>query len=253
MTQLTLKLIALLSMLLDHSAKVLPLMDLLSPWVGMEAAMQIRDAMLILGRIAFPVFAWFAAEGCRKTSSMGKYVLRLAVFAVLSEVPFQLCFYGHSLTALVLGCHNVIFTMLLAALAVWAGKGLKAYGVPELAAGLLPAVVAITLGWVLHTDYNAWGVALILGLYYMRDQKGQVIWLAAWVTVFQLIWHGWNGSTLVWLSGSGSIQILYWLGALVGAALLMTYNGQRGPKIRWLFYVFYPVHLLVLFLIRCAM
>lgn len=250
MTQFALKLIALVSMLLDHTAKVLPVVSLLSPSVGMETAIQIRDAMLILGRIAFPIFAWFAAEGCRKTSSMGKYVLRLAVFGILSEAQFQLCFYGPEVS---LGCHNVIFTILLAALAVWAGKALADRGVPELVSALLPALVAISLGWVLHTDYNAWGVALILGLYYMPVRKGQLLWLSAWVTVFQLIWHGWNGSTLSWLSSSGSILLLYWLGAMVGVALLAAYNDQRGPKVKWLFYVFYPAHLLLLLLVRSAL
>lgn len=252
MTQFALKLIALLSMLLDHTAKVLPVTELLSPWLGMETAMLVRDTMLVLGRMAFPMFAWFAAEGCRRTSSMGKYVLRLLVFAVLSEIPFQLCFYGRSFDALVPACHNVLFTMLLAALAVWAGKGLEQLRVPELVAYLLPALIAITLGWFLHTDYNAWGVALILGLYYMNDRKGQFLWMAAWISVFQLIWHGWNGNTLTWLSASGNIQLLYWLGALTGEAVLMTYNGERGPRIKWLFYVFYPVHLLLLFFLRTA-
>ena len=252
MTQFALKLIALLSMLLDHTAKVLPVTELLSTWLGIETAMLVRDTMLVLGRMAFPMFAWFAAEGCRKTADIRKYVLRLLVFAVLSEVPFQLCFYGRSFAALVPACHNVIFTILLAALAVWGGQVLAARRVPVLAAYLLPALAAIAVGWFLHTDYNAWGVALILGLYYMRDRKGQFLWMAAWITVFQLVWHGWNGSTLSWLSASGSIQLLYWLGALIGEAVLMTYNGERGPGAKWLFYVFYPTHLLLLFFLRTA-
>lgn len=250
MTQFALKLIALLTMLLDHSAKILPVANLLSPVLGMETARMVQDSMMIIGRMAFPMFAWFIAEGCRKTSSMGKYALRLAVFALLSEVPFQLCFYGGAFASLKLACHNVMFTMLLAVLAVWASQILKQHSMPETVADLLPAAAAIALGWFLHTDYNAWGVALILGLYYMRDKKGQFLWMAAWITVFQLIWHGWNGTTLIWITSSGSILLLYWIGALLSVPMLMTYSGKRGTKCKWLFYVFYPVHLLLLFFLR---
>lgn len=250
MTQFALKLIALLAMLLDHTAKLLPVSDMLSPVLGMETARFIQDAMLVIGRMAFPMFAWFIAEGCRKTSSLGKYALRLAVFALLSEVPFQLCFYGGSFAALKPGCHNVMFTMLLAVLAVWTAQILQNHRVPVAAAELLPAAAAIALGWFLHTDYNAWGVALILGLYYMRDRKGQYLWMAVWITVFQLIWHGWNGEILIWFTPSGSILLLYWIGALLAVPVLMTYSGERGPNCKWLFYGFYPAHLLLLFLLR---
>lgn len=249
MTQFALKLIALLAMLLDHIAKLLPVADRLSPLFGMESARMLQDAMVIIGRMAFPMFAWFVAEGCRKTSSLRKYALRLAVFALLSEVPFQLCFYG-GVAGLKLACHNVMFTMLLAVLAIWTAQTLRNHRVPAAAADLLPAAVAIALGWFLHTDYNAWGVALILGLYYMRDRNGQYLWMAAWITVFQLIWHGWNGETLIWFTPSGSILLLYWIGALLSVPVLMTYSGEQGKKCKWLFYVFYPSHLLLLFLLR---
>lgn len=252
MTQFALKLIALFSMLLDHTAKILPVADLLSPIIGMETARMIQDSMLILGRMAFPMFSWFVAEGCHKTANIRQYSLRLTVFALLSEVPFQLCFYGRSMDTLELACHNVMFTMLLAVLAVWIAQLLKKHHCIEIVAALLPAGAAISLGWFLHTDYNAWGVALILGLYYIRDKKGQFLWMAAWITVFQLIWHGWNGTTLIWFTPSGSIQLLYWLGALLAVPVLMTYSGERGPKCKWLFYAFYPAHLLMLFMLRTA-
>ena len=249
MTQFTLKLIALLAMLLDHTAKVVLHTGVLAPWAGMENEMLIRNAMMILGRLAFPIFAWFVAEGCRKTTNLGKYILRLLVFAVLSEVPFQLCFYGAYPNGLRLGCHNVMFTLLLAVGAVYLGIWLERRSVPKAAAQWITACAAILLGWVLRTDYNAWGVALVLGLYYMQEQKGRLIFLSAWITVFQLIWHGWDGAGFVWLSRSGSIQLLYWIGAMFSVPLLMTYDGKRGRRSKWLFYGFYPVHLLILFLI----
>ena len=249
MTQFTLKLIALIAMLLDHTAKVVLRTGVLASWIGIENDMLVRNIMVIAGRMAFPIFAWFAAEGCRKTKSMGRYTLRLLIFAVLSEAPFQLCFYGAYENGIQLACHNVMFTLLLAVGAVFAGSWLETHRVPKPLACLIPACAAIALGWVLHTDYNAWGVALVLGLYYMPEQKGKLIFLAAWCTSFQLIWHGWNGSGLNWLSGTGRIQILYWLGSMFSVPLLAAYSGERGRRSKWLFYGFYPLHLLALFLI----
>ena len=243
MTQSALKLIALLSMLLDHTAKTVLTTGILIPVIGMEANRMIRVFMVSVGRMAFPVFAWFAAEGCRKSSDPTARLIRLGVFSILSEIPFQLCFDK----SLSLGCHNVNFTILLAAAAIWMGNLLAERRVPAPWAQLFPAILDTALGWFLHTDYNAWGVALILGLYYLPTEQGRLLLLTVWVTVFQLIWHGWNGRAFTWLHSDGRLQVLYWLGALTAAALLATYNGQRGRGSKWLYYWFYPSHLLILY------
>jgi hypothetical protein len=241
MSQFTLKLIAMLAMLLDHTAKVLLKSGTLSPYVGMELEILIRMTMLVLGRMAFPIFAWCTAVGCQHSKNPKKYLLRMLLFAVLSEIPFQLCFRE----TLSLGCHNVIFTLLLAAAAIYGGAFLEEHRI--IGGKILAAAAAVTLGWVLYTDYNAWGVALVLLIYYMPTEKGKIIALATWVTVFQLIWHGWNGQTFSWLSGNGSAMLLYWIGGLLGVGLLAANNGQQGRTCKWLFYGFYPCHLLALY------
>ena len=242
MTQFILKIIALVAMVLDHSAKTALATGVLKPYLGIAGNQALLVTMKVLGRMAFPIFAWFTAESCRKTSNMGKYLLRLGIFAVLSEAPFQLNFYGGVSPA----CHNVIFTMLLAALAVYAGRRLNDF-ISSPWAQWIPAGIAICLGWFLRTDYNAWGVALILGLYYLPTERGRLAYLGTWGTVFQLVWHSWNGHSLSWLHSAGRIQLLYWLGILAAVALLATYNGQRGRKSKWLFYWFYPGHLMLLY------
>lgn len=173
------------------------------------------------------------------------------MFAVLSEAPFQYCFYAAGQNGLSLACHNVMFTMLLAAAGIYAAKWLNKHGIPEMAAILIPSILAAALGWSLQTDYNAWGVALIFMLYYLPEKKQKLTILACWMTVFMLLWHGWNGETLVWLHAGGFSLLCMWLGGMFSVPILATYNGQRGRPVKWLFYVFYPVHLAVLYGIRC--
>ena len=173
------------------------------------------------------------------------------MFAVLSEAPFQYCFYAAGQNGLSLACHNVMFTMLLAAAGIYAAKWLNEHGIPEMAAILIPSILAAALGWRLQTDYNAWGVALIFMLYYLPEKKRKLTILACWMTVFMLLWHGWNGETFVWLHAGGCSLLCMWLDGMFSIPILAAYNGQRGRPVKWLFYVFYPVHLAVLYGIRC--
>ena len=251
MTQSTLKLLAMLFMLCDHFAKVVLSTGVLRTFLGVTGNEQLMIGLETVGRIAFPMFAWFVAEGCRKTGNFPKYLGRLAMFAVLSEAPFQYCFYTAGQNGLSLACHNVMFTMLLAAAGIYAAKWLNKHGIPEMAAILIPSILAAALGWGLQTDYNAWGVALIFMLYYLPEKKQKLTILACWMTVFMLLWHGWNGETFVWLHAGGFSLLCMWLGGMFSIPILAAYNGQRGRPVKWLFYVFYPVHLAVLYGIRC--
>lgn len=251
MTQSSLKRLAMGSMLCDHTAKVVLSTNVLQPLLGMAANQWLLTLLVAFGRLAFPIFAWFVAEGCRKTGNFPKYLARMAMFAVLSEVPFQLCFYRAGEYGLRLGCHNVMVTLLLAAAGIYAANMLLGHGVPRLAATLVPGILAAALGWVLQTDYNAWGVALVLMLYYLPENRQRLMLLACWITVFMLLWHGWDGQTFLWLHRSGYVLLLQWLGGLCTVPFLATYQGKRGRSSKWVFYCFYPVHLLVLYGIRC--
>ena len=243
MSQSGLKLLALFAMLLDHAAKTVCTTGILLKWFGIETGRMVWVFMLAVGNMAFPLFAWFAAEGCRKTSNSEKRLFRLLLFAIISEIPFQLNFDE----SLGLRLHNTYFTILFACAAIYLGAFLRNKGVPEPWASLLPGLAATALGWFAQTDYNAWGVALILMLYYLPENRDRLALLAVWITVFQLIWHGWNGKTLSWLTSDGRLQLLYWLGSLAAPAILSVYNGQRGRGGKWLYYVFYPAHLLILY------
>ena len=242
MTQNRLKWIALVSMLLDHIALTALSTGILRTAIGIERDFALRVGMIAVGQIAFPVFAWFAAEGSRKTSNMRKYLLRLFLFAVISEIPFQLCFRDN----LSFGLHNVIFTLFFACAAIELGRWFSEKGGHEPWGQLISALIAVALGAIFYTDYNAWGVALVLGLYYLPSKRNRLWFMVLWITIFRLVWHGWNGTGFSWLRPSGYYQIFFWIGALISPALLAGYNEKQGRKHKWVFYWFYPCHLTIL-------
>ena len=250
MSRSSLKLLALISMFCDHFSKVVLSAGILVPKIGVTANFWVRVMLCSFGTMAFPLFAFFTAEGCRKTGHPGKYLLRLFLFGVLSEAPFQLCFRSAYRDGFTIGCHNVMFTLFLAAGAVFLARWLIGHKVPEIPAKLLTAAAAIVLGWVLYTDYNAWGVALVLGIYYLPEEKERFTFMGAWITCFYLIWHGWNGSGLAWITDNQYQLILYWIGSMLSVPFAAIYNGEKGRNIKWLFYGFYPTHLLLLYGIR---
>ena len=251
MTQSMLKRFAILFMFCDHFAKVVLSTGVLCPVLGIVGNQWLMVGLEAVGRIAFPIFAWFVAEGCRKTRSFPKYLGRMAIFAVLSEAPFQYCFYRAGENGLSLGCHNVMFTLLLAVAGIYASMLLKDRGISGMISILLPGMAAVMLGMVLLTDYNAWGVGLILMLYYLPEKRKRLVLLGGWMTVFMLLWHGWNGQTFLWLKPGGCALRLEWLGGMLSVPLLACYGGERGKSNKWMFYGFYPVHLSVLYVIRC--
>ena len=141
LSAMTLKYIAMATMLVDHMGYVL------FPWI-----LWLR----CVGRIAFPIFAFQIAEGCIRTHDRRRYALRLLLFAVLTEVPFDLAFSGRPLDP---SYQNVLWTLLAGALVCWAADW--AQRTPD-ALHLLAATAAFAGAfWLLevcHTDYGGWGM-----------------------------------------------------------------------------------------------
>ena len=216
---------------------------------GIAAALMLTDhvgAILLpevpvlrcVGRLAFPIFAFFIAEGYAHTRDFGRYFRRLAILAVVSEIPFNL----ENGTVFDLTRQNVLFTFCLALLTLrglevlgrergfgrWAGCGLV------LAAGF-------AAGELLRTDYGGWGVVTVALLYLCRDGKYAKLWLLLAMAAVNGL--GMGSLTMPVFGGEMPIQIF----AVAALPVIWLYNGQAGPKgLRRAFYVFYPAHLLVL-------
>ena len=205
MTGFQLKLLAMLAMTADHIGAVFfPEIPLLR-WIG---------------RLAMPVLSFFIGEGLRHTRSPRRYLLRLTWFALLSELPFDLAFYG----GIEWGHQNVYFTLALGLLALWAiqSRGME---------GWLLALTAALAAELLGCDYGMYGVLLILLLDRFHRARSEQL---AGAALLNLAFFGLQTQTL----------------SLIALPLLWLYNGKRGRDDRRLSYLYYPAHLCVLGILR---
>ncbi|MGN0293734.1 MAG: TraX family protein [Lachnospiraceae bacterium] len=244
MSGFTLKLLALILMIIDHCGLVL--------FAGTSLYLPCR----ILGRIAFPLYAFLITEGYVHTRSVKKYAGRLLVFAVLSEVPFDYAFFR---TPFYMGYQNVFFTLVLGLGALVCldralGKSgrIRASetaagntGKSEMSAGELweqtmrksniskiLLIVIMIIAELTDTDYGAFGVLVIVLFYLFRDRK--VICMVS--VAAALIIYGFLGG--FYIEGFGAVALIF----------ILLYNGEKGqyPFPSLIFYAAYPLHLLIL-------
>lgn len=214
-----LKAIACAAMLLDHIGAVF------AP--GYYSYYILR----ILGRVAFPIYCFLLVEGACYTRNAGKYALRLGIGALLSELPFDLAFYG----GVTWEHQSVMVTLLLGLGALEMGKRLS--GWEKLLAVVPFAWAAERLG----TDYGAWGVILIGAFALVRGHShapGKMAILLGAVSLAM-------GSVGVPFLGNLPIEV-FALGAMVPIALYSGEKSTAARKVKLLFYGFYPAHLALL-------
>lgn len=235
-----LKWIAMLTMLIDHiGVAVLQRTAVYKGGIGSAGWLletpykdmfwNVGTACRIVGRISFPLYCFLLVEGFLHTRDWRKYWVRLAVFAVVSEIPFDLAVYNMWSG----GGQNVFFE-LAAGLLVLAGLK-KAEQMPLGQRG--PVILAVlaagcTVTWIWKADYNIDGI-LIIGAFYIlrRDRLKQAL----------------GGGFLAFGSSYGPT---YGAAALSSVPILF-YNGRKGrSRFKYMFYWFYPAHLVILFLVR---
>ena len=211
------KLLAIVLMLIDHIAHLFGVGRELTLLSLGDWSLTLYEALRYLGRVAFPLFAFLLVEGFVHTKNRKRYAMRLFLFALLSEIPFNLFCSGH----IFYGRQNVFFTLLFGFLALCAMEKYKD------ARGVLAVVGLFALAYLFGADYKWTGYLTILLLYALRT-----------VPVLRA------------LSVTGVV------GLPAGAAALpmALYNGRRGfvggRVLKYGFYAFYPLHLLVLVLIK---
>lgn len=244
-----LKWIALITMICDHFGAAVFIIYTSNYGGNGESfahADILYEILRAIGRTAFPIYCFLLVEGFCYTKNLTKYAWRLLIFALVSEVPFDLALLGRPFHW---GYQNVYWTLLLGLLAI-AGIKLSMEYVDKANPGgsdaeekanpkeqkyirILKAAmkVEITLffmliAWLLKTDYSYFGIILIVVLYILR---GQPIFREC-VGYLCMCWEPW---------------------CFPGFLLMTTYNGERGKHgLKYFFYLMYPAHLLLFYFLR---
>ncbi len=244
MSALLLKIIACVTMVLDHIGYFWNI-----------------EPLRIVGRIAFPIFVYLIYNGYCHTSSKWKYALRLAFFAIATQIPFNLFMNG----SLWQGDGNVFFTLLAALIGLWTVDAMRKNKVLRWFC-LLPSLGIYWLyrKGIFVSDYGAKGLLLIL-VFYFCDRKGFGWKLLTVLGFFCAIYHAYIlswGKTLVlqllgtqkpWQIPDNWEMTQAW--SALSLPLIFAYNGKKGPspkskplaKLCQLgFYLFYPLHMVIL-------
>ena len=222
-----LKNIAIISMIIDHTNKALIYPYLTSANGFLATISNIFD---IVGRIAFPLFCFMVVEGFFKTRSRKKYLLNLLLFGVISEVPFDMFTTASFFNT---NWQNVMFTLALVLVTIWIIDILKAkmQSKPKVLwyiVSLLIVGVMCIFAMMLSLDYEHH--AILIGYFFYLFHNMPLIAIPfGYASMFKEPW------------------------ALLGFGLTLTYNGERGRQYKMLNYLFYPVHLLILGILRLCL
>ena len=216
----------MVTMLIDHiGAAVLARMII----AGNVELYDTYRVLRLIGRVAFPIFCFLLVEGFVHTRNANKYAIRLCLFAALSEIPFDLAFASKVLE---FEYQNVFFTLAIGLFTIMAYKKVEDSAITNpLTKWFLQLAVAAAGGLMaelLRTDYGMLGVVVIVAFYALRSNR-----------FFQIV--------------AGCILFMENITAWLAFVPVWFYNGTRGLRVKWLFYVFYPAHLLILYGICHAM
>ena len=211
------------------------------------------DLLHLIGRIAFPIFAFLMAEGHVRTSDVKRYRKRLLILAAVTEIPFNLMCSG----SVVYPIHqNVIWTFLLASVGIgfWQ-KAQENRSVSAVLKAIGMTALMYLAGYVCFVDYFGEGVLMVLVFYLLRGSRwyhrlGQAACLYG-INVEML-----KGQMLLIPLSGGTVEVPMQAFALLALLPIWLYRGRQGPHgkaVRLANYAFYPVHMLVLWLMAAAL
>lgn len=236
-----LKIIGIVTMLIDHIGAVLletgvlryqdPVYNRMI--LGTTEGMRCLDVDMLLrsvGRASFPIFCFLLVEGYVHTGNYRRYLKRMLVFALVSEIPFDLAVWN---TPFYMYSQNIYFTLSIGLLALYYLDRIRIVDIVlrKTVSGSILAGACLAAHF-LRVDYGGYGLLLILLFYYLRGKR--------------LLLFAAGSAMLVLTEGSG-----YGLYFILSMACISLYNGKRGRlRHKYLFYWFYPAHLLALFGIR---
>jgi len=244
-----LKLIAVVAMILDHTARSImqPMIlsgiassadeDAMNAFLTNNATLiSLEDVFCGIGRIAFPIFCFFIVEGLVHTKNVKKYMIRLGILAVLSEIPFDLALTGEMFFW---GKQNTLFTLLIGLVVITGINTVLTVYESDRTKKMMLSLAFLMFGTIAahfcNTDYGAIGVLVIAAMYLFRGDN---------------LRSSFVGGIILMLGYSNELY------AIFAVIPIYFYNGLKGKDskiIQWAFYLFYPVHLLVLYAFRMSL
>ncbi|SES97106.1 TraX family protein [[Clostridium] polysaccharolyticum] len=219
-----LKILALVTMIIDHFTAVFVDYNSYGRWYWIGRG---------IGRLSFPIYCFLIVEGFFHTRSIRKYGTRLFLFALISEVPYDLAFYGtvfephHQNVFFTLGLGIVLMSLVQVIPERFGEKKVKLENIVLLAAYALVFLVS----YLVKGDYEISGLVLIYLMYLVHGNRKNVAFSNIVVNV---------------MTGFEGIQML----GAVSAVPVYFYNGKKGISLKYFFYVIYPLHLLLFYWIK---
>lgn len=207
-----------------------------------------NDWLTCIGRIAFPIFAFQISESFIHAPDFKKFLGRIFLWALISEIPFDLmyggtCFYPFH--------QNVLFTYFIALLLLYiADAARQKHPLAGAAAFLVCMALGYIAGYIAFVDFYGCGIMMVIIFWYFKDMRfGWAAILAGmlWINCFLLAGYAYTVS----IAGV-TLDIPQQAFALLALIPIFMYNGQRGRDSRlisYACYAFYPVHMLILVLI----
>jgi hypothetical protein len=204
-----LKLIALITMLIDH--------------IGIVFLPEI-ELFRIIGRLSFPIFAYFIAEGWYYTKNRAKYTLIIAIFALITQPIYHFALNDSRL--------NILFTFLLSIALMCLIDKCTTKNI-EFIIYLLVFLLVLTFVSTLNfIDYGLLGVLLPVIFYMFRDNQIKYLISTITIAIFSILFS--------------DIQLF----SIISIVLLYMYNGKKGKlNLKYAFYIIYPAHMIILYLI----
>ena len=218
MSSFVLKIIAIISMLFDH--------------VGYTIFNKF-SFMNYIGRFAFPIFAFQLTEGYSHTKDLKNYFFRLFLFAIISQVPYMLFIssYTNSFS------FNILFTLILGLLAITVYENLD-----NKYLGTFLVALCCIIAQSFYFDYGWFGIAIIFIFHIFKNKKWIMNLSFAIVTFINYFYK-----YIITFRYEYLFIILFCVLALIPINL---YNGKKGKDTKYLLYIFYPLHLIILYLVH---
>ena len=209
-----------------------------------------NDWLTCIGRLTFPIYAFLIVEGYFHTKNLKKYIGRLLIFAILSEIPFNLAM-GSSLFFPI--HQNVLWSFLISiGLIHWNEKVKERKLWKRILVGIITLCIASIGGIITFVDYYNAGILMVLVFYFFKDKKwwcylGQLVCM--WYINFEML-----GGLSYEVNLFGQTHFIARQGfALLALIPIWLYRGKQGyhsKPLQYAYYAFYPVHLLILGLIK---